>query len=108
MEVDRLRHILELILDRLPKARVIVAGDFNAMTSRAREICSSKGLKSLINDTPTHRLGGMLDQIFTNIPSSEAELSDTELSDHKLIKVQFKFRKQEGEIRLDKTPTVVT
>ena len=50
-----MKHVLELILDRLPNSRVVVAGDFNGMATRAREICTKKGLRSLINDTPTHR-----------------------------------------------------
>ena len=61
MQVERLRHVLNLILDRLPKSRVIVAGDFNGMMAQASQICLQKGLKGLIDDTPTHRLGGMLD-----------------------------------------------
>ena len=61
MQVERLRHVLNLILNRLPKSRVIVAGDFNGMVPQANQICLQKGLKSLIIDTPTHRQGGMLD-----------------------------------------------
>lgn len=90
--------MLCLIIDRLPKSRVIVVGDFNNMTEQARQICRQKGLTSLINDTPTHRQGGMLDQIFTNIPCAEAEVMDASFTDHKVIKVQFKFSKQDGEI----------
>ena len=35
-------------------------------------------------------------------------MTDLDMTDHKLMKVQFKFRKQEGEISLDNTPTNLT
>ena len=35
-------------------------------------------------------------------------MTDTDMTDQKLMKLQFRFRRQEGEISLDNTPTSLT
>ncbi len=97
--------MLKLILDRVPLSRVIVAGDFNMMADRARQICESVGLYGLVRSgTPTHVKGGQLDQIYTNITGIEVDVMDNPTSDHKILKAQIRFKRSRDDVNLQDMP----
>ena len=108
-DIQRLDHILSLILTRLPYSRIVIAGDFNQQMDQAYRICHKFGLRETIHKgQPTHNKGGHLDQIFTNIEGLEAKLEDSELTDHKQIRLQIRFIKSQQDVDIDNLPTKIT
>ena len=88
-------------MSRLPQSRVVVVGDFNNMMDRADRICEGKGLTGLLEKgTPTHRQGGMLDQIYSNIQGIVVEIEDNPISDHKMLKANIRFRRNQKDVSL--------
>ena len=88
MAVQKLRHVLELIMSRAPESRVIVIGDFNGEMERVKGLCRTYGLTQLVEEgVPTHNKGNQLDQCFTNIEGASVKLESSELTDHQIMEV---------------------
>ena len=75
----------------------------------AQKICYKYGLGATIQEgIATHNKGGHLDQIFTNIPGLQAKLEDSDLTDHKQIRLQIRFVKDRNDVDIDNLPTKIT
>ena len=74
---------------------VVVAGDFNIVGMKKTKFLSNKFnlTKALRKDMATHRKGGNLDKIWTNLETTSIELIQglEEISDHSLIQVRLRI-----------------
>ena len=64
-------------------------------------------LGCLDKNTQTHNRGGHLDQVFTNIQGLTAITEDSDITDHKLIRVQIRFIKDPEDVDIDNMPTTI-
>lgn len=85
-------------------------GDFNARwLPEMKSHLEKFGLFPVLDDgTPTHALGGQLDQIFTNLPVHSVKTVDAPFSDHKIIVAELAFEKQEDDLDIRNFKNAVT
>ena len=64
----RLLHIIDEVNERISSSRFIFAGDFNELREETEQLLIQRGLQTLLpTGATTHRAGGQLDQIFSNM-----------------------------------------
>ena len=88
-------HLKNDILRKNPNARIVVAGDFNAMgTGTIQSYEHLLGLKRVPFGQPTHRLGGELDYILVsnNLTPSDTHTVEQTASDHKPLKTVLELK----------------
>ena len=91
--LSRLKGIVNSILERVKSSKIIIMGDFNQYRVDLTNYLQLKGIIPAIDEgTTTHRLGGHLDQIFSNLPLAEAAVDDrVGFTDHSSLLATFKF-----------------
>ena len=98
--INRLLFIIEDVTRRIPSSRFIILGNFNENRQEVERVLRSKNFAPLIIDgTPTHRLGGHLDQVFSNFGGT-SEIIQIDFSDHVAIKVNIELSKLPSDFDL--------
>ncbi len=75
--VNHLQWIVQLIFKKFKKSRIIVMGDFNQYCKPVTKEMKLLGLKPVFTSgIATHKQGGAIDQVFTNIRVLKKEIDE--------------------------------
>ena len=107
-----LHYILkERIIQKFKKSRIIVTGDFNFHLPEVGAFLSKIGLLPVFGEgMSTHRDGGALDEVFSNVNVRAKHIVEppTSLTDHKSLICEFELVIEPYDLDFSRPPTFST
>ena len=104
VSLRQIKWILHRIFKTDPKSSVVLAGDLNRIGMAKSDFIEKEFQLTpvLLKTDPTHRLGGHLDNVWTNLPITGTVIHSglDHITDHSMISVKLFISKEVRTIKL--------